>query len=187
MSDARDELAGLLRAIHFAADKHRDQRRKDPEASPYVNHPIAVTELLASVGQVRDLDLLQAGVLHDTVEDTDTTPEEIERAFGPRVRSIVAEVTDDKSLPKKERKRLQVEHAPHLSPEAKQLKIVDKICNVRDVADHPPTDWDDERRREYLDWTEQVVKGCRGVNEALEREYDATLRVGWTKLGGRVP
>lgn len=172
----------MLRAIHFAADKHKDQRRKGVEASPYVNHPIEVAELLASVGQVRDLDLLQAAVLHDTVEDTETTPEELERAFGPRVRSIVAEVTDDKSLEKAERKRLQVEHAPHMSPEAKQLKLVDKICNVRDVAVHPPKGWDLVRRREYLDWTELVVKGCRDVNEALEREYDAALREARAKV-----
>jgi guanosine-3',5'-bis(diphosphate) 3'-pyrophosphohydrolase len=182
MGDARDELARLLRTIHFAADKHREQKRKGVGASPYVNHPIEVAEILASVGEVRDLDLLQAAVLHDTVEDTETTPEEIEHAFGPRVRSIVAEVTDDKSLPKPERKRLQVEHAPHMSPEARQLKIVDKICNIRDVAHDPPKDWEHERRREYLDWTEQVVDGCRGVNEALEREYDAALREARSKV-----
>ncbi len=183
MSETATGLAGLLRAIHFAADKHREQRRKGSDASPYVNHPIQVAELLARVGGVRDLVLLQAAVLHDTVEDTETTLDELEREFGPSVRAVVAEVTDDKSLPKQERKRLQVEHAPHLSAEARQLKLADKICNVGDVAHDPPADWKLERRIAYLDWTEKVAAGCRGVNEALEREYDGVLREARERLG----
>src|SRR4051812_9768931 len=103
--------ADLLHALHFAADKHRDQRRKDVGASPYINHPIEVAELLARVGDITDRVTLQAAILHDTIEDTNTTPEELDAAFGPDVRRVVEEVTDDKNLKKEERKRLQIEHA----------------------------------------------------------------------------
>ena len=168
----------ILKALHFAANKHRDQRRKDVEASPYINHPIEVAELLARVGGVTDPVILQGAVLHDTIEDTKTTPEELEAAFGPEVRRVVEEVTDDKSLPKPERKRLQIEHAPHLSERAKQIKIADKISNILGVTQAPPADWTLERRQEYLNWTEQVVAGCRGCNAALEDFYDRVLEEG---------
>jgi len=166
----------LLRAVEFAAEKHRDQRRKGADASPYINHPIGVAAVLANVGGVRDLAILAAAVLHDTIEDTRTSPQELEAAFGPEIRILVQEVTDDKSLPKAERKRRQEEHAPQLSPSAKLIKLADKIANVRDVTDGPPSDWSVERRREYLDWAERVVAGCRGVNSALESRFDETLR-----------
>ncbi len=174
----------MLRALHFAADRHRDQRRKDPEASPYINHPIQVAELLARVGRIDDVEVLQAAILHDTVEDTETTPEEIENLFGQRVRSIVEEVTDDKSLLKVERKKLQEEHAAHLSEDAKLVKLADKISNTHDVSRTPPTDWSHERRIEYLDWAERVVAGCRGVNEELEKFFDHTIRSGRKILAG---
>ena len=169
-------LGELLRAVHFAADKHRDQRRKGADASPYINHPIEVAEVLARVGGVSDLATLQAGVLHDTVEDTEATFEELEDRFGPDVAALVAEVSDDKSLPSEERKRRQVEHAPRLSRAAKEIKLADKICNVRDVQSDPPASWDLERRLGYLDWTAAVVEGCRGANAALEGRYDQVLR-----------
>src|SRR5260370_27309321 len=135
------EASALLKALHFAANKHRDQRRKGVEASPYINHPIEVTELLARVGGVTDLVTLQSAILHDTIEDTRTTPDEIATEFGSDVRQIIEEVTDNKRLPKLERKRLQIEHAPHLSQRAKQIKIADKISNVRSVTQSRPTDW----------------------------------------------
>ena len=178
-----DALAALLKALHFAADKHRDQRRKDIEAAPYINHPIEVAELLARVGGITDPVVLQAAVLHDTVEDTRTTPEELEREFGPEVRRVVEEVTDDKSLPKADRKRLQIEHAPHLSSRAKLVKLADKIANVRSVVEGPPADWSLERRREYLSWADQVVRGCRGCNGPLEALYDQVLGEGRRTLG----
>src|SRR6476620_8506819 len=128
----------LLKALHFAADKHRDQRRKNAEASPYINHPIEVAELLARVGGVSDLVTLQGAILHDTIEDTQTTPEELETDFGAAVRAAVEEVTDDKKLHRLDRKRLQIEHAPHLSERAKQIKLADKISNVRGVTHTPP-------------------------------------------------
>ena len=177
MNDGQS-VAALLKALHFAADKHRDQRRKDVEASPYINHPIEVAELLVRVGRVQDVVTLQAAILHDTLEDTKTTPDELDATFGTHVRRVVEEVTDDKRLPKLERKRLQIEHAPHLSSHAKHVKLADKISNVRAVTQTPPAKWPLARRQEYLDWTEQVVAGLRGCNAELEKLYDQLLAEG---------
>jgi guanosine-3',5'-bis(diphosphate) 3'-pyrophosphohydrolase len=168
--------------LHFAADKHRFQRRKDPEASPYINHPIAAAELLARVGGVTDAVTLLAAVLHDTVEDTQTTPAELEARFGGEVRAVVEEVTDDKTLPREERKRRQIEHAPQLSERAKLVKLADKICNVLDVTYRPPERWTLERRRAYLDWSAAVVAGCQGVNAELERYFAEVLAQGRARL-----
>jgi len=165
----------LLRALHFAADRHRDQRRRDVDSSPYINHPIEVAETLARVGGISDLAVLQAAILHDTIEDTETTAEELEQVFGAEVRDLVEEVTDDTSLPKQARKQRQIEHATHLTSRAKMIKLADKTCNTRDIAHAPPADWSPHRRLEYLDWSEAVVAGCRGVNERLERYYDEVL------------
>lgn len=183
MSDT-PAFAEILKALHFAADKHRDQRRKDAEASPYINHPIEVAELLARVGGVTDIATLQAAILHDTLEDTQTTAEELDAAFGVEVRRIVEEVTDDKTLVKAERKRLQIEHAPQISPRAKLVKLADKIANVRAVTRTPPAKWPLERRVDYLTWTEQVVAGLRGCSPALEKLYDEELKEGRRVLGG---
>jgi guanosine-3',5'-bis(diphosphate) 3'-pyrophosphohydrolase len=172
----------LLQALHFSAEKHRGQRRKGRGASPYINHPIEVATVLATIGGVSDVPTLMAAVLHDTLEDTQTTPLELEERFGAEVRRVVEEVSDDKRLPKHVRKQLQIEHAPHASARAKLVKLADKICNVRDVTHDPPPDWSLERRREYLDWTEKVVEGCRGSNAALERYYDEMLRQGRAAL-----
>ena len=162
----------LLKALEFAAEKHRDQRRKGVEASPYINHPIQVAEVLATFGQIDDLTTLTAAILHDTIEDTDTTKTDLEDLFGADVAEVVSEVTDDKSLPKQERKRLQVEPTPHLSTRAKQIKIADKACNVIDIGLRPPENWSEVRRKEYFDWAEAVIAGCRGVNEGLEDYFD---------------
>jgi len=178
-----DESTGLiLKALRFASEKHNDQRRKDARASPYINHPIQVVEILWQLGDVRDSTLLVASILHDTIEDTGTQPEEIKTEFGQDVLALVLEVTDDKSLPKQERKQLQVEHAPHKTYKAKLLKLADKISNVQDIITSPPRDWSLERQREYLLWTEKVVAGLRGVNENLERHYDDLLIKGKESL-----
>lgn len=173
----------ILQALEFAAIKHRDQRRKDEVASPYINHPIAVANLLVQTGGITDTVTLMGAILHDTIEDTATTAAELETHFGPEVRRVVEEVTDDKQLPKAERKRLQIEHAPHLSTRARQIKLADKISNVRDIIQSPPSTWPLKRRQEYLDWTEQVIAGCRGVNAPLEALYDQTLARGRQALG----
>jgi GTP diphosphokinase / guanosine-3',5'-bis(diphosphate) 3'-diphosphatase len=173
----------MLRAICFAADKHRDQRRKDADGSPYINHPLAVAEVLARIGGIDDPVTLLAAVLHDTVEDTKTSFTELEELFGPEVRAVVAEVSDDKKLPKEERKRLQIEHAAGASGRAKAVKLADKICNVIDVTNSPPSDWPDTRRREYLDWSTRVVEGCRGTNAALERYFDERVAAAQKAIG----
>ncbi len=172
----------LLEALAFAATRHRNQRRKDASASPYINHPIAVATMLATAGHVQDGPLLMAAVLHDTVEDTRTTPREIKAKFGAEVASLVRELTDNKKLAREVRKRLQIEHAAVASPRAKQLKIADKICNIEDIAATPPTGWSKARKREYLDWAEQVVAGCRGVNPRLDARFDQALRRARKKL-----
>ena len=165
----------LLEALSFASVKHRDQRRKDTAASPYINHPIAVTTILAAEGFVTDDELLVAAALHDTVEDTETTFAELEEHFGVAVADLVREVRDDKALEKQHRKQLQIEHSRSSSPRAKQLKIADKISNLRDVAANPPSDWSIDRRREYLSWAGHVVEGCRGVNTNLDEAFDVAI------------
>ena len=179
MSDAGD-LPLVLAALAFAAHKHRDQRRKDAQASPYINHPIALAEVLAGEGGVTDAEVLAAALLHDTIEDTDTTAAELRREFGERIAAMVEEVTDDQKLPKAERKRLQIEHAAGISPGAKLVKLADKICNLRDVADRPPAKWDLERRQEYFEWAKRVIDRLRGAPgdsmRQLEAAFDAAFR-----------
>ena len=170
--DPDDPISKILRAAAFAAERHRDQRRKGKDASPYINHPLALAYLLAHDCGERDATLLAAALLHDTVEDTGTTFAEIERSFGRDVSAIVREVTDDKALPRAERKRLQVEHAAHISRHAKLVKLADKICNLRDLSASPPADWSRERLREYFDWAKAVVDRMRGTHPQLEALFD---------------
>jgi guanosine-3',5'-bis(diphosphate) 3'-pyrophosphohydrolase len=170
-----NDFAMFLRALQFAARHHADQRRKGGSHAPYINHPINVTMELWHTGQVRDTVTLVAALLHDTIEDTEATPEEIRQLFGEEVLSVVLEVTDDKNLPKPERKRLQVVNAPNKSPRARQIKLADKINNVFEIAHDPPNEWSLTRRREYMDWTKQVIDGLRGQNPALETRFDAVL------------
>jgi guanosine-3',5'-bis(diphosphate) 3'-pyrophosphohydrolase len=172
MTISGDDLKLLLRALEFSARQHRDQRRKDVAATPYINHPIALASCLANEGQVTDPATLSAALLHDTIEDTEATPEELEREFGDEVLSIVCEVTDDRNLARAVRKRLQIEHAAHISDAAKLIKLADKICNLRDIAENPPTDWSLERRQEYFDWARRVVERLRGVHPGLEARFD---------------
>ncbi len=171
------DTALLLRAAHFAADHHRNQRRKGlpntdgGKRTPYINHPVAVAELLSRIGGVTDVAILCAALLHDTIEDTEVTEEQLRSTFGDHIADIVLEVTDDKSLPKAERKRLQVAHAAKKSPQAKHVKLADKISNLNDMLVAPPN-WPLERIREYFDWAQRVVAGVRGTNAALEGEFD---------------
>lgn len=171
---AETSEARLLAALHFAADKHRDQRRKGEDASPFINHPIVVAETLARFG-ITDLVTLQAAILHDTIEDTESTAEEIEQLFGAEVRQVVMEVTDDKGLPKHQRKEDQVRHATSLSRRARLIRIADKISNVHDILYSPPAEWPLDWRLGYIDWTERVVDACRGTHPELEAFYDQLL------------
>jgi GTP diphosphokinase / guanosine-3',5'-bis(diphosphate) 3'-diphosphatase len=172
-ANGKSDYATLLSAISFAAHKHRAQRRKDAEASPYINHPLALAHVLATEGRVTDLKTLVAAALHDTIEDTETTCEELVERFGKAVADVVMEVTDDKTLPKSDRKRLQIEHAPHISKRAALVKLADKTCNLRDVANNPPADWRLERKQEYFDWAKAVVAGLPLVNKRLLEAFDA--------------
>lgn len=169
-------MGRVLRVLDFAADKHRDQRRKDLPASPYINHPIELADVLCNEGGVCDTVVLCAAILHDTIEDTETTHGELVRHFGSEIADIVAEVTDDQTLPRDERKRLQVEHAAHASDRAKLVKLADKICNLRDMRTRPPAGWDLERRRDYFDWARAVVDNLRGIHPQLEALFDEAYR-----------
>ena len=171
----KSDLKLLLKALAFAAHKHRDQRRKDRRASPYINHPIALATVLTLEGRVVDPKVLAAALLHDTIEDTRTSYEELKAKFGARVAKTVLEVTDNKRLRKHTRKRLQVEHAPGLTRDAKLVKLADKICNLRDLGAHPPVGWNKKRRREYFDWAKRVIDGLRGTNRRLEAAFDAAF------------
>ena len=164
------DLGQIIMALEFSAFKHRNQRRKCKDKLPYINHPIEVLGILWRIGLVRYIPILIAAILHDILEDTDTKPEEISSRFGQEVLNIVLEVTDDKSLPKEERKRLQIENAPNKSTEAKLVKIADKISNITSWPD-----WPKERFVEYLDWTEEVMKGLKGTNLELDTYYDLAL------------
>jgi (p)ppGpp synthase/HD superfamily hydrolase len=152
--------------------KHVDQRRTGDAAEPYLNHLTEVAELVAMATNGDDIDVVIAAVLHDTVEDTNATLDELKNEFGSRVSTFVAEVTDDKSLPKATRKLLQIEHAAQASPGAKIIKLADKTANLRALAASPPSDWSPARRNQYLTWAQQVVAGCRGTNAWLEAEFD---------------
>ena len=162
----------FVQALAFAADKHKNQRRKDAQITPYINHPIDLVNVLVNQGGVVSWDVLCAALLHDVIEDTETTEEELLTHFGKKVTAIVKEVTDDKSLAKDVRKRLQVEHAPFASHEAKLVKLADKICNVRDILSSPPTGWDLKRKQEYFAWSAAVVLGIRGTNSKMEKVFD---------------
>jgi len=165
-------MALVLRAAAFAAHKHRNQRRKNEEASPYINHPLTLACVLASEAGVHDAVTLAAALLHDTIEDTDTTADELRREFGDAVSAVVLEVSDDRSLSKAERKQAQIDHAATLSDRAKRVKLADKIANLRDVADAPPAGWPIERRREYFDWARSVIDRLRGIDARLESLFD---------------
>jgi guanosine-3',5'-bis(diphosphate) 3'-pyrophosphohydrolase len=166
------DLKQLVKTLSFATQKHRHQRRKDIEASPYINHPITLVDILVNEGEVTDLDTLIAALLHDTVEDTDTTIEEIEAEFGPVIAELVMEVTDDGTLPQHERKALQVKHAPNLTYKAKLVKLADKIANLRDIDRSPPAGWSLKRSQTYFDWAKEVIDGLRGTHENLEAIFD---------------
>lgn len=168
----------FIKAAAFAADKHRNQRRKDAAASPYINHPIALANVLANEGGITNKDVLCAAMLHDTIEDTETTESELRLAFGNKIASIVLEVTDDKSLDKTTRKQMQIEHAPHISIEAKMVKLADKISNLRDILSSPPANWPLERKLSYFEWANDVMAGLRGTNIKLERVFDGLVAEG---------
>lgn len=162
----------VFKALEFAADKHRDQRRKDKEATPYINHPIRVAMQVLEQENITDPAILCAALLHDTIEDTETSADELEQVFGAEITQLVLEVTDDKAQEKAVRKQAQVDHAPQLSVKARAVKLADKISNLRDVSQCPPPNWSLERRQEYFDWAKSVIDGLRGDWPELEAAFD---------------
>ena len=162
----------VMGAALRAARWYSRQRRKGAAGEPYINHLLEVAALVAEATGGKDADLIIAALLHDAVEDQAVSPAAIAGEFGDDVASLVAEVTDDKTLPKAERKRLQVEHAPDKSARAKVLKLADKISNVTAIGKDPPLDWSIERQREYVQWARDVVSGLRGASPKLERAFD---------------
>ena len=168
----------VARALDYAAKKHVGQRRKGEAKEPYVNHLAEVAHLLAEATGGDDTNLVVAGLLHDCIEDQGVTYEELVELFGDDVADLVRDVTDDKTLLKAERKRLQVERAPHKSDRAKMLKIADKTSNLRAMVVSPPSGWDAQRKRDYFMWAQAVVAGCRGVNAFLEAKFDEAWRNG---------
>lgn len=172
MTENQNDLALIFKALEFASIKHRDQRRKDVDASPYINHPIALAKVLTVEGVITDVNTICGAILHDTIEDTETTAEELTVKFGEAIAKIVDEVTDDKNLDKDVRKRLQIEHAPHASHQAKLVKLADKICNLRDIVNTPPADWSLQRKQEYFDWAKQVVDQVRDASPKLATVFN---------------
>ncbi len=172
MNIEENDLKLLLKALSFSSLKHKDQRRKDTDASPYINHPISLANILCNEGHITDIEVICAALLHDTIEDTETSPDEIAHEFGVAIRDIVMEVTDNKSLDKKIRKQAQIEHAAHISDKAKVVKLADKISNLRDVSSCPPHEWSLEDRQEYFDWAKKVIDRLQGVNPMLECIFD---------------
>ncbi len=170
-----EQLPMIFRALAFAAEKHAHQRRKGASEIPYLNHCIRVADLLVQVARIEDPETIAAALLHDTVEDTGTTPEELEREFGSTVCALVLELTDNKELPKLRRKQLQIITARNKSGAAAQIKLADKVCNVMDVAYDPPPSWSYERRVEYLDWAERVVSALPDPNPALLQFFNETV------------
>lgn len=172
---SESDLAVLMEAMCFSSEKHKEQRRKNPKQHPYINHPIRVARLLAVDAGIKDISVIIGALLHDTVEDTETTLEEIEALFGPDVAKIVKEVSDDKTLPKETRKQLQIEHAPFVSSHAKLVKLADKLDNLTDLLAITPTGWQPERVLQYFSWSEKVIAGLRGTNAPLEDKLDDVL------------
>ncbi len=175
---SENDLIKIIKALSLASQKHRRQKRRNKQSYPYINHPIEVVRLLTEVGGINDADIICAAFLHDTVEDTDTTADEIEKEFGTAVKDYVMELTDDMSLPSKTRKQKQVDTAPLRSHGAKLIKLCDKISNITDIIYDPPVFWSHHRRLEYLDWSEKVVKGMPGTNANLEKMFFEILEKG---------
>lgn len=175
MEKTASTLSVVVKALAFAANKHRDQRRKSARALPYINHPIMLVNVLVNEGGIVDPVVLCAATLHDTVEDTDTTADELQVIFGSKVTSVVLEVSDDKTLPKDVQKQRQIDNATRISKEAKLVELADKICNLRDLLIMPIAGWSIQRQQAYFDHAEKVIAGLRGTHPKLEAVFDEVL------------
>ena len=172
-----NEIVLITRALRFAAERHSTQRRKGQAKEPYINHLAEVAELVAKATDGKDTNLVVAALLHDTIEDTKTVPEELVAEFNSDIAQLVREVTDDKSLSKQDRKKLQIAKASQKTPRPKLLKLAEKTSNLRSIAHSPPENWDTARKQEYINWATQVVAGLKGVNTWLEARFDKALKL----------
>ena len=180
------DLVKILDAAVFAAEKHQGDVRKNKQRSPYITHPLLVAEAILRIGEIQNVTILTAAILHDTIEDTETTTDDIRERFGEEVLSIILEVTDDKSLSKMVRKRLQVAHAPELSYEARIVKLADKLINCRDILNDPPEYWTQIRRQDYIQWGADVLYRIRGTNPQLEAAFDRVIARAEEELGYKI-
>src|SRR5215813_8215107 len=170
-------LRMVSEAAELAARRHNGMARKGRGNEPYINHLAEVANLLAAATDGADAELVAAGWLHDTIEDTEITREELAQTFSERVAALVVECTDDMSLPKAERRRLQVIDAPKKSAGAKLIKIADKISNIGARIHPDPSAEERDDLIDYTNWAEQVVAGCRGGNVWLDRKFDETVKL----------
>jgi guanosine-3',5'-bis(diphosphate) 3'-pyrophosphohydrolase len=168
------EVEAIVAAVRYAAVKHVNQKRKGAAGEPYVNHVIEVAHLVSTV--TADSNVVIAALLHDVIEDTSVTAAQLCVDFGPDVTALVVEMTDDKSLPKQERKRLQIEHAPRMSPRAQIIKLADKISNLQSILVSPPANWDYERKKQYFEWGKQVVDALSAPNLLLKAKFESTYQ-----------
>jgi guanosine-3',5'-bis(diphosphate) 3'-pyrophosphohydrolase len=173
------EIQEVCMGVEFAAEKHQLQTRKNPEKTPYISHPIGVANYLIDTGEVRDPSIIIGALLHDTVEDTQTTWEEIEKRFGVRVANYVREMTDDKSLDKEARKRSQIVAASQKSKGAAQIKLADKLYNLNDLSHQPPKDWSQLRIDQYYEWAHSVIHRLPKVNDKLFQAVNDVINAHW--------
>ena len=186
MEPTDNPVSLLARAYAFAAARHAGQHRRVAN-EPYINHLTEVANLLSFATDGGDPALVAAGILHDSLEDTETTMSELQKLFGPRIAAIVAEVTDPPDIEETARRQRQVDHAPTLSTEARLLKIADKTSNIRERLAHRPADLSDAEICDYINWGAAVVAGCRGLNEKLEEAFDTSYEAAMRRYSGEAP
>jgi guanosine-3',5'-bis(diphosphate) 3'-pyrophosphohydrolase len=174
-----DEVRLIYDAIDFAAEKHRLQMRKNKEKTPYISHPLGVAQYVMHFGEIQDTAIIIGALLHDTVEDTQTTYEEIEQRFGKQVASYVHEVSDNKKLDFSERKRQQLIDAPKKTKGAAQIKLADKLYNLQDLLHNTPEGWSRIRVERYYQWAQSVVDRLPPGNQALRSEIDSVINAYW--------
>lgn len=165
----------FVRACYYAAVKHANQRRKDKEQTPYINHPLHAAHILHLAG-VTDEEVLVAAVCHDLVEDCSVTYDDLEREFSSRVSEMVRECSDDKSLDKVERKKLQIEHAKKISHGAKLIKLADKLSNISDLDSNPPPAWSKAEIKGYILWAHTVCEQMKGTNDIVETQLNVIFK-----------
>jgi (p)ppGpp synthase/HD superfamily hydrolase len=179
---SEEEVHRILNATEFAAGRHQNQARRNKEHTPYIVHPLHVAHHLLMTGHIYDADILMAALLHDTIEDTETTLDELRSHFGYKVQHLVDELTDDKQLKKEERKRIQIQKASDISLEAALIMLADKLSNLSDILESPPIGWDEERTTHYFLWAQEVIKNLPPVNPFLLDAVETVIEAYWKRL-----